>query len=74
MNPIIDIDEIFHNLDALNDVISEQQLAFQNWVERQLEEGISDEEIVSQLNSAWGKENTFKSIEEAEQWFNEIGI
>jgi len=75
MGTLIEIDDIFMNLDSLNEVISEQQLNFQLWLEREQENGVSEEEILEQINSAWAYDKkAFNSITEAEEWFDQLGI
>ncbi len=71
----IDIEEIFMNLESLNEVISEQQLAFQNWLEAEQEKGTSKKEILEMINDGWGYSNKpFKTIKQAERWFDALGI
>ncbi len=66
---------IFDDLDEINTAISNTVLIYRDLVEERREMGFSDEEILEEINENWNTEEyKFGSMEEADEWFESLGI
>lgn len=69
----ISIASIFSDLEVLNQGISVAVADFNIWVDECREDGLSDGEILEEINSQW-EFSSFGSLEEAIEWFEDLGI
>lgn len=74
MEEEIDIDDIFQNIESLNEAISEQQFRFQNWLEKKQMDGVKDKKILKEINLATGGLDEFKTLKDVEEWFENLGV
>lgn len=67
-----DFSEIFADIEGINDTISGVVMNFRETVENLKEEGLTEDQILTEINEHWL--NKFNSFDEAEEWFENLGI
>ena len=67
------INEIMSDLEVINQQISAVVVEFDEWLDICKEMGMTDDEILAKINEHWDF-SSFSSLEEAIEWFEDLGI
>lgn len=69
----LSISEIMQDLEVINQQISAAVAEFNTWLDECREKEMSDEDILAEINGEWSF-SSFGSLEEAIEWFENLGI
>ncbi len=61
------IGQIIESFRSVDETLSALVDDYSNWLNDCREKNMSDEEILSEINEAWGTENRFETFEEADE-------
>lgn len=73
-NKATSFNQIFDDIDTINETITSTVVLFIELLEEKREQGLSDEEILEEINETLSDNLRFATIEDAEEWFNDLGL